>query len=58
MIVIIPNFLSEFINKRLDEELPEEAKEYREHFFNELVRYYNEHGKLPDNFKITKKEQL
>ena len=56
MMVIVPNFVDEAINKALDEKLrdaPEAARESRGHLYRGLLAYYNEHGALPE-FEIVK----
>jgi len=50
MFVIVPNALRDAINKKLDDALgkvPDAAPD-REHFYQMLLSYYNDHGELPD----------
>lgn len=56
MIAVIPNELSNAINKKLDaafEDFPEAEKD-RDGLFRQLLYYFDEHGILPD-FKLVKK---
>lgn len=49
-IVVVPNDLRDAINAKLDAALAEcpEAAPDREHFYDTLLNYYDEHGSLPD----------
>lgn len=50
MIVIVPNYVRDAINAKLDDAIaacPAAASE-REAFFHELLVYFNEHGVLPN----------
>ena len=56
MIVIVPNHVRDAINTALDKALanmPPEAQQDREHYYRELLAYFNEHGTIPD-FQIEK----
>lgn len=51
MLTLVPNSLRDAINGKLDAafaSLPEEAKEHRQQFFDQLLAYYDENGRLPD----------
>ena len=56
-IAIVPNVLSDAINRKLDEAFkacPDAEKE-RESLFGKLLAYFDEYGELPD-FTLTKKD--
>jgi hypothetical protein len=50
MIVIVPNYVSDAINKKLDEllETCPDAINSRSHLYEQLLEYYNNNGELPD----------
>lgn len=54
-IVIVPNFLRNAINEKLDTAITKcpDAKKDREILYNQLLSYFNEHGELPE-FEIIK----
>lgn len=61
MYVIVPNHVSDAINAALDNEFKamgsieaDKAAKEREHLYNALLDYYNEHGEIPE-FKIVKR---
>jgi hypothetical protein len=58
MFAIVPNFVSEAINAKLDKALKDcpEAEKKRSSLFSQLLSYFDEHGELPD-FTLTKKEE-
>lgn len=47
---IVPNVLRDAINKALDDALVEcpDAAPDREIFYHKLLKYFNEHGELPE----------
>lgn len=48
--LIVPNYLRDELNQRLDAEIekhPDAAKD-REHLYGQLLAYVNEHGIIPD----------
>jgi hypothetical protein len=50
MLVIVPNALRDAINEAIDKALadaPPDAAKDREHFYADLLAYYNEHGVIP-----------
>lgn len=53
MIVIVPDTLRDTINEKLDAAFGAcpRAEKDREHFYIQLLRYFDEHGTIPD-FKI------
>ena len=53
-IVVVPDTLSAAINAELDEAFKDvpDAEQYRDIFYHELLRYFDEHGIIPD-FKLT-----
>lgn len=54
--VVVPNTLRDAIYRAIDnalEAVPEAAPD-REHFFEELLRHYHEHGEIPD-FTLVKR---
>ena len=57
MMLIVPNWLSASINRALDVALAEcpEAAPDRELFYEKLLAYFNEYGKIPD-FALAKRE--
>lgn len=48
--VIVPDALSEAINAKLDAAIADcpSAAADREHFYNELLVYFDEHGEIPE----------
>jgi len=58
MFVIVPNVLSDAVNKKLDLAFVDcpEAEKDRDILYNQLLQYFDEHGELPE-FKIIKKER-
>ena len=50
MMTIVPNVLSEAINKRLDAAFAEvpEARKDRDVFYHQLLDYFNEYGVVPE----------
>lgn len=48
--VLVPNYVSDAINHRLDTAIAEtaEAANDREYLFNCLLDYFDEHGTLPE----------
>ena len=50
MFVIVPNYVSEAIYKKVDVQLEKNPhlKEQRENIYNDILKYFNEHGKIPD----------
>ena len=50
MFVIVPNYVSEAIYKKVDVQLEKNPhlKEQRENIYNDILNYFNEHGKIPD----------
>ena len=50
MFVIVPNYVSEAIYKKVDVQLEKNPhlKEQREKIYNDILNYFNEHGKIPD----------
>ena len=59
MLVIVPNFLRDAINAKLDEVFktcPEAEKE-RESLYQRLLEYFDEHGVIPD-FTLTSNPEL
>jgi len=57
MICIVPNELRDAINTELDKafKVTPEAEKGREYFYNELLKYYDENGYIPD-FSLTPKK--
>jgi hypothetical protein len=58
MFVIIPNYIDDAINAKLDEAIhgcPGAARD-REILYNQLISYFNEHGIIP-NFSIKPPEK-
>lgn len=55
MLVIVPDSLRDAINAKIDEALiaVPEAADHREHFFGQLLAYFDEHGVVPD-FSLVK----
>ncbi|MDP3937582.1 MAG: hypothetical protein Q8R92_05535 [Deltaproteobacteria bacterium] len=50
-LVIVPNVLRDAINARLDDVLrdaPAEAIAEREHLYQQVLAYYDEHGVIPE----------
>lgn len=59
MLVIVPNYIADAINAKLDAAIaacPEAAKE-REVLYEQLLGYFNEHGIIPE-FHIQKNEPI
>lgn len=59
MFYVVHNDLRDAIYRKIDkalEDAPEDAKRDREAFYEQLLGYYNEHGRIP-NFSITLREQ-
>lgn len=57
--VVVPNTLADAINAAIDRELsgrPCDA-ESREIIFNQVLAYFDEHGRLPD-FSLNAREQF
>lgn len=56
IMVIVPNTLRDAINEKLDAAIADcpGAETERDSLFEQLLGYFNEHGRLPD-FTITKK---
>ena len=57
--VIVPNVLSDAINKKLDaafEKVPEAAKD-RDVLYHKLLEYFDEYGVVPD-FDVVPNEKL
>lgn len=55
MFVVVPNYLSDEIYRRLDAEIakePDAAKD-REALYRQLLSYFNEHGVIP-NFSLAR----
>lgn len=54
MLVIVPNELSDEINRRLDSAIAScpGAEVERSQLYDQLVSYFNDHGVIPD-FSIT-----
>lgn len=48
--VIVPTEVKNAINARLDDALNDYpgAIDHREEFYQEILRYYDEHGEIPD----------
>lgn len=57
MIVAVPLYLYDEIYRRVDAAIVDcpGAAEHRDFFYQELLEYFGEHGRLPD-FTIAKKE--
>jgi hypothetical protein len=55
MMFIVPNYVRDAINAKLDAALADvpDAEKDREHLYNGLLMYFNEHGAIPD-FSIVK----
>ena len=56
MLVIVPNELRDAIQRKLGEALkdfPECSKEDRQFLYQQILKYYNEHGVVPD-FQLKK----
>jgi hypothetical protein len=55
---IVHNDLRDAIYRKIDKALEEvpDAKSDRDVFYEQLLSYYNEHGRIPD-FSITLREQ-
>lgn len=55
MLVIVPNYLSQAINAKLDEAIAAcpDAEKDRETLFQQLLTYVNEHGVIPE-FSLAK----
>lgn len=59
MLVIVPNYIADAINAKLDAafiEVPDAEKD-REVLYGQLLDYFNEHGVVPD-FKLSKKASV
>ncbi len=58
MLVVVPNYLRDEINRRLDAEIAKEpaAEKDREALYLQLLTYFNEYGMIPD-FTITPTEE-
>lgn len=56
-IVIVPNHISDAINKAIDEKLDGRpiSPEEREDVYNILLAYFDDHGRIPD-FHLTAKQ--
>lgn len=55
-LVVVPNVLGDAINARLDEVLrdaPPEAIAEREHLYQQILEYFDEHGIIPE-FSLVK----
>ena len=54
MFVIVPNYLSNAIYAKIDEQLTALGEDHpaevpgREQWFRDLLRHYNEHGEIPE----------
>lgn len=48
--MIVPNYLSEEIYKKVDAQLEicPNLKPHREDIYNKILRYFDEHGVIPD----------
>jgi hypothetical protein len=57
MFWVVPNELSDEINRRLDEQiaLVPDAEKDRDVLYHGLLTYFNEHGVIPD-FSLARKE--
>lgn len=58
MFVVVPNHVRDAINAKIDEKIkghPEAAKE-RGRIYDQLLRYYDEHGTVPD-FTLTRLDE-
>ncbi len=57
MIVIVPNYVRDAINAKLDAAIAEcpGAESERDSLYEQLLGYFNEHGRLPD-FTLRKKD--
>lgn len=57
MIVLVPNYVSNAIYKKVDVELAKvpKLKDQRENIFTELLEHFNRTGEIPD-FHIKPKE--
>ena len=58
MIAILPNFVRDAINEKLDAAFTEqsEAVIHRDIYFQKLLEFYDDNGYIPD-FQITKTTQ-
>lgn len=50
MFVVVPNELRDAIYERVDEELKKhpELRDQRESIYQDILKYYDEHGSIPD----------
>lgn len=48
--VIVPNFVRDAINRKLDEKIAEEpaAAKDREYLYTRLIAYFSEYGEIPE----------
>lgn len=58
MFMIVPNYISEAIYAVLDKELEKcpDAKKDREVLYSQILSFYNEHGFVPQDIKLSKPE--
>ena len=59
MIVIVPDSLREAINAKLDAAIKDhpDAEKDREHLFNQLLSFFDQHGYIPD-FSLARTDSL
>jgi hypothetical protein len=57
-LVIVPDYVHEAITRKLDGLIADcpDAKQDRQHLYDQLLEYFNEHGEIPD-CSIVKKGQ-
>ena len=58
MLLLVPNHVRDAINAAIDAALVEcpDAAQERDQFYETLLAYFNEHGRIPD-FSIQPKDQ-